>query len=84
MLSFLPSLLKGSLVFFLYAFNTISLCVVLFVTALLKFIIPIHSITILFDKVLIAIATFWISINSCTTDLFCKIEWDIRGIEQLK
>jgi 1-acyl-sn-glycerol-3-phosphate acyltransferase len=39
---------------------------------------------VILDKLLITIATLWIGINSFNSKLFCKIDWDIRGLEKLK
>ena len=33
---------------------------------------------------MISIATLWIGINSFNSKLFCKIEWDLRGLEKLE
>ena len=84
MLYFLPHPLNGFLSILLYTINTILLTVPLILLSLFKFVIPIHSIVVLLDKSLISIATLWIKINSFNSRLFCKIEWDIRGLEKLK
>jgi 1-acyl-sn-glycerol-3-phosphate acyltransferase len=36
------------------------------------------------DRILIFIAMIWIEINSLNSKLFCKIDWDIRGLEKLE
>ena len=84
MLYFLPPALKGILSLLLYTLNTIILTIPLLILALSKFLIPIRSVVIFLDKSLISIATLWIGINSFNTKLFCRIEWDIRGLEQLE
>ncbi len=84
MLSFLPAPLKGILAILFYVVNTISLCSALFVVALIKLITPINAVTAFSDRILINIATLWISINAFTTSLFCNIDWDIRGARQLE
>lgn len=84
MLSFLPHTLCGVLSLFGYTLNTIILTIPLILTALLKFLIPLRAFTVRVDKLLNWIATFWISINIWNCRLFCKMRWDIRGIEQLK
>ncbi|WP_457553673.1 acyltransferase [Desulfobacula sp.] len=83
MLNFLPPLLKGILALLLYALNTICLTVPLILLSFLKFIVPIHSFVVILDRILISIATIWIGINSFNSKLFCKIDWDIRGLEKL-
>jgi 1-acyl-sn-glycerol-3-phosphate acyltransferase len=84
MLTFLPHQLKGILSILLYTVNTIALTVPLIFISFFKFIIPVEGIIIILDKILISIATLWIGINSFNSKLFCKIEWDIRGIEKLE
>ncbi len=83
MLSFLPSTLKGILSLLLYTLNTIVLTIPLILLSLLKFIIPSAPGIVILDKVLITIASWWISINALNSGLFCKIHWDVRGLEQL-
>jgi len=84
MLYFLPPPLKGILSLLLYTLNTMILCTPLIILALFKFIIPMAPVIVIIDKTLIAIATLWIGINSLNNELFCKIDWDIRGLEKLK
>jgi 1-acyl-sn-glycerol-3-phosphate acyltransferase len=83
MLSFLPSPLKGVLSFLIYLANTILLTVPLILLSLLKFILPFQPAVVILDKILMGIAGMWIHINSLTTDLFCGIDWDIRGLDKL-
>lgn len=83
MLSFLPSPLKGSLSFLIYLINTILLTVPLILISLLKFILPFQPVVVVLDRILMGIAGLWIHINSLNTDLFCKIDWDIRGLDKL-
>ncbi len=83
MLYFLPPQIKGILSILLYTLNTISLTIPLFIVSFFKFIIPVHSIVVTLDKILISIATLWIGLNSLNTKIFCKIDWDIRGLEKL-
>ncbi len=83
MLSFLPSPLKGVLSFLMVLVNTICLSTPLIFLSLFKFILPFQPVIVILDKILIAIASLWISINSLNSDLFSKINWDIRGLEKL-
>ncbi len=83
MLFFLPSPLKGFLSFILVIVNTICLTTPLIFLSLFKFLLPFSPVIVILDKILIAIATFWISINSLNYSLFSKIDWDIRGLEKL-
>ncbi len=84
MLSFLPHTLKGILSLLLYTANTIFMTVPLILLSFFKFIIPVPSVVVILDKILIAIAGLWIGINSFNSKLFCKINWDIRGLEKLE
>ncbi len=83
MLSFLPSPLKGFLSFTLVIVNTICLSTPLIFLSLFKFLLPFSPVIVILDKILIAIASLWISINSLNSSLFSKIDWDIRGLEKL-
>ena len=84
MLSFLPSPLKGILSLLLAILNTICLTMPLIFLSLFKFILPFPPVIVILDKILIAIATLWISLNSLNLGLFSKIDWDIRGLEKLE
>ncbi|MBU1696163.1 MAG: acyltransferase [Proteobacteria bacterium] len=74
----------GVLSILLYTLNTISLTIPLILISFFKFIIPVHPFIVILDKILISIATLWIRINSFNSKLFCKIDWDIRGLEKLE
>jgi len=84
MLDFLPSPVKGTLSFVGYFVNTICLTVPLILTSFLKFVLPFKGVIVLLDKILIWIATLWISINGMNCDLFNKIDWQVKGVTQLK
>lgn len=83
MFSFLPSPLKGAVSFLIYLINTILLTVPLILISLLKFIVPFQRVVVILDRILMGIAGLWIYINSVNTDLFCQIDWDIRGLDKL-
>ncbi|HSL62549.1 MAG TPA: acetyltransferase, partial [Desulfotignum sp.] len=83
MLSFLPTGLKGVLSFMAYLVNTILLTVPLILLSLLKFVFPFHPVVVILDRALMGIAGLWIRINAVTTDLFCRTDWDIRGLDKL-
>ncbi|MBU1340474.1 MAG: 1-acyl-sn-glycerol-3-phosphate acyltransferase, partial [Proteobacteria bacterium] len=84
MLYFLPSPLKGILSLLFYTVNTIFMTTPLIALSFFKFIAPAHGFVVVLDKILISIANLWIGINSFNSKLFCKIEWDIRGLEKLE
>lgn len=84
MLDFLPRFLKGIFSFLIYTLNTLALCTILFLVALLKLIVRIPWFTCVCDRILNFIVSCWISINSLSSDFLNSIEWDIRGLENLK
>ena len=83
MLYFLPYSIKGVLSILLYTVNTILLTPPLILISFFKFLVPIPSVVVILDRILIGIATLWIGVNSFNSKLFCKIDWDIRGLEKL-
>ncbi|MEH0020270.1 MAG: acyltransferase [Desulfobacter sp.] len=84
MLHFLPPPLKGALSFLGYVLNTVALTIPLILISLLKFIIPAGRFVVFLDKILIGIATLWISINGLNAKLFNHIRWDVRGLDRLE
>jgi len=84
MLSFLPHQLKGILAILEYTVNTIVLSVPLIILSFIKFIIPVKQVVVFIDRTLITIATLWIAVNSFNSRLFCKIEWEVTGLENLE
>lgn len=84
MLRMLPHPVKGLLSVLLYTINTIVLSIPLILTSLLKFILPAQGAVVILDRILIAIATLWININTWNNRMFCDISWHIRGIDQLR
>lgn len=83
MFYFLPEQIKGLLAISLYTANTIVLSVPLILCSLIKFCVPVKSVIVLIDRALISIATAWIMLNTLNTCLFCRIDWDVRGLESL-
>ncbi len=84
MLNFMPPPLKGTLSLLVYILNTILLTIPLILTSLVKFIIPFKRFVFFTDKIIIGIATLWISINSMNSAIFNRIQWDVRGLERLQ
>jgi 1-acyl-sn-glycerol-3-phosphate acyltransferase len=83
MLSFLPHGLRGVLVALLIGLSTLVWSVPLFVIALAKAAVPLTAWRELCTRVLIAIATAWVSINSAMFELFHRIHWVVDGLEGL-
>ena len=83
MLSFLPSPLKGFVASIILITNTLFWCLLIYVFALLKFILPFPSVAAWCRRCMVKIGEAWISINSFEADLMHKIDWDIEGIAGL-
>ncbi|MDY0374135.1 MAG: acyltransferase [Desulfobacterium sp.] len=83
MVDFLPGFIKGSLSFLLYVINSIVLCSVLLVVALVKLLVPIPWFTRRCSQLLIGISRLWITINTLNSKFFNRIKWDVRGADDL-
>lgn len=83
MLDFLPAPLKGTLAALLILCNTLVLFPVLLVFALLKLILPITPVRKGCTVVLNNIAWVWIGFNNLLMDLLHRVQWDVRGTENL-
>jgi len=84
MLSFLPPILRGCLSALLLVINTLLLCLPLMFFSLSRFLIPVKSWHRLSTRICIAIAEFWISINSGWMKLTRPMDWQVNGLEGLK
>ena len=84
MLSFLPTPVKGSLAFLLYVLNTLALAIPLIIFSLFKFLLPFQAAVVFIDRFLIGIATLWIGVNSLNNRLFCRVNWEVTGLADLK
>lgn len=83
MVDFLPGFIKGSLSVLLYVINSIVLCSVLLVVAFVKFLVPIPWFSRRCSQLLIGISRLWITINTLNSKFFNRIEWDVRGADDL-
>jgi len=84
MLGFLPAPLQGSVLLMALAVNTIFCSLLLYVVALVKLLIPIHSWRIVCSRLANAIAQGWVGFNSLGLKLVKKIRWDVQGIDALE
>ena len=73
----------GSLAFLIFIVNTFTLCLVLFVFAFLKLAVPLDPWRRAMTRVLMAIGTAWIDINSWGLRVTQRQEWDVEGLEGL-
>lgn len=83
MLNFLPAPLRGTLAAILILLNTLLLFPVLMVFALAKLIIPLDGFRRFCTITLNGIATVWVGVNNRVNELLHKVDWDIRGVDQL-
>ena len=83
MLSFMPSVLLGLLSLLLFSLNTIIWCSLLFPFIFVKLIIPNARIRHKLSRLLIIIATVWIEGNDFIFHITQKIQWDVKGLENL-
>ena len=75
---------QGSILFIALAVNTIFCSLLLYVVALVKLLIPIHSWRIVCAKLANAIAQGWVGINSLGLKLGKNIRWDVQGVDALR
>jgi len=73
----------GSLALVIFVVNTVTLCCVLFIFALLKLAIPLAPWRREMTRVLMAVATAWIDVNSWGLRVTQRQEWDVEGLEGL-
>jgi 1-acyl-sn-glycerol-3-phosphate acyltransferase len=84
MLTFLPGPVRGVLSLLLYTLNTIFWCLLLFIVALFKFMIPFKPWRRLCDLVLNCISNNWIFCNNLNVRLTNPIRWDAQGLDDLR
>ncbi|WP_211824562.1 acyltransferase [Kistimonas asteriae] len=84
MLSFLPPLLRGCLSALLLGLNTLLLCLPLILFSASRFLIPVKSWHRFSTKSCIVIAEFWITLNSGWMKLTRPMQWQIKGLDDLK
>jgi 1-acyl-sn-glycerol-3-phosphate acyltransferase len=83
MLNFLPPLLVGLIASVLMAINALFWVPILLLVSLVKLIIPVKTVRLLIDPVLLRIAENWISGNSAWMALTQRTQWDVQGIQGL-
>lgn len=84
MLSFLPPVLRAALATLLLALNTLFWCLLLFVLALVKLLLPFERVRATVDPMLNEIATRWIAGNSAWMRLTQHTLWDVQGLENFE
>ena len=84
MLKLLPSPLVGLIASTLLLFNILFWVPLLLLLALVKLLIPLKSMRLLIDPLLLRIAEAWIAGNSGWMGLTQGTHWDVQGIDGLK
>ena len=84
MLGFLPPFVRGVLCFLVLTANTLFWCLLLFVLALCKAIMPFEPVLRRLDPLINAIASAWTRCNSVWMRLAHRIDWTIDGVESLR
>ena len=76
--------LRGILVFLGFTINTIFWFIPILFLAIIKFVVPLPSLRRGITRVLMALGENWISFNSALLTTFASIDWQARGIENLR
>ncbi len=84
MLSFLPAPVLGVIAAILLALNTVFWCLLLYIPALLKLIVPVSGFRILCTRVIIWISESWVACNTGWMKLTQPTRWDVEGADQLR
>ena len=82
MLNFLPGYLRGALSVMIYAVNTVFWTTLIFIVAFLKLIMPFWKKH--YNRLLNWIADKWIFVNTVNQKLMNNIQWDVKGLENLR
>ncbi len=84
MLSFLPAPIIGVINSILLGINTLFWCILLYIPAVLKLIIPHKGFRVLCTRLIIAIAEAWVACNTGWMTLTQSTRWSVQGAEELK
>lgn len=75
--------LRGIMSLLFYVLNTMVCCILIFIFALIKVVLPLKPIQNVCRRLLTAIATCWVAVNNLIQQLFNDIRWDVQGLEDL-
>ena len=84
MLGFLPPVVRGVLSFLVLVINTLFWCLLLFVLALCKAVLPFPAALARLDPLINGIASAWTRCNSLWMRLAHRTDWQIEGVESLR
>lgn len=83
MLSSLPHSVRGVLTAAILCVSTVVLTLTLFLPALIKLILPFDVVRRSCDKILNAVASFWVAINNTWIAAVHRVDWDVQGVDEL-
>ncbi|MEC9083981.1 MAG: acyltransferase [Pseudomonadota bacterium] len=84
MLSFLPAPVIGVLNSLLLGLNTVFWCLLLYIPAVLKLVIPHKGFRVLCTRVIIWISESWVACNTGWMKLTHNTRWHVEGADKLK
>lgn len=84
MLGFLPPVLRGVLSFLVISINTLFWCLLLFVLALVKAVLPFKPVLARLDPLINWLASAWTSCNSAWMRMANRTDWRISGVDSLR
>lgn len=84
MLSFLPAPLIGVIAATLLAINTLFWCLLLYIPAVLKLIIPHRGFRVLCTRLIIWVSESWVACNTGWMKLTQSTDWQVEGADNLK
>ena len=84
MLGFLPPVIRGVLSFLVIAINTLFWCLLLFVLALVKAVLPFRPVLALLDPLINWLASAWTRCNSAWMRTAYRTDWRISGVDSLR
>ena len=84
MLSFLPAPVIGVLNAILLGINTVFWCILLYIPALLKLLVPIQGFRVLCTRAIIWISESWVACNTGWMKLTHGTEWQVSGDDRLQ
>ena len=84
MLGFLPPVVRGALSFLVLVANTVFWCLLLFVLALCKAVLPFPAVLARLDPLINSIASAWTRCNSAWMRFAHRPDWHIEGVDSLR
>jgi len=84
MLGFLPPFVRGALSFLVLTVNTLVWCLMLFVLALCKALLPFQAVLSRLDPLINSIASAWTRCNRAWMRFAHRTDWTVEGVESLR